>query len=140
MFATLLLVHSVWRWVVLLALAASLLAAARGRPVGAHRATLVALDVQATLGLLLFGLSPLVRASWNLGGDAMEDPVLRFWSLEHGPMMLLAVALAHIVHARARRSERPHRVWGIGFAMVTTLVLAGIPWPGLAYGRAVWPF
>lgn len=139
MYATLLVVHGIWRWVALLLLVASVVVAVRGRPVGVHRATVIALDIQATLGLLLFGVSPMVRAAWNMGTDALQDPVLRFWSAEHGSTMLAAVVGAHVVHARAKRSARPHRWWGVGFTLVLCVLLAAIPWPGLSYGRSLWP-
>jgi hypothetical protein len=69
-----------------------------------------------------------------------RSKLLRFFTLEHPSLMLIAIVLAHVGRVRIRR--RPdgadrHRqaLWFFGVAMV--LILIGIPWPFLSYGRSL---
>jgi hypothetical protein len=57
--------------------------------------------------------------------------------------MLVAVALVHAGRVLGRRPAPPrvqHRRATLTFGLATLLVLAAIPWPFLAYGRALLPW
>jgi hypothetical protein len=63
---------------------------------------------------------------------------LRFFAIEHVTMMICALVAAHITLRTARRARAPvtrqrRLAWGLGATLA--LIVAGIPWPFLVYGR-----
>jgi hypothetical protein len=142
-----LVMHSLFRWVVLLSGAVVLgrtLLTRRGQTwtetdTKMLRAFVGAFDVQVLLGLLMyFGTSTLGVRMLPYANVAMKDSVLRFFAVEHLIGMLTAAAVLHIGTSRARKlGEAPARqtrtalVVGIAFA----LVFASIPWPFFKYAR-----
>ena len=153
MYGTVLIIHSLLRWAVLLA---GVLAAARGiagwrsrRPwtLPDERAGfwfLMTLDLQFLLGLLLYGvLSPITWGAFQDFGAAMRDSVARFWAVEHAFGMLAAITLAHIGRARVHKTGndgRRHKLAAIFFTLALVLILASIPWPPLKHGRPLLPW
>ena len=152
MYAVLLAVHSLLRWVVLLV---GLLAVGRGIAGWKGRAWTLSdnragllfvtlLDLQLLIGLVLYlFLSPTVRVSLVNVGAAMRDPMLRFFLVEHAFGMLAAVSLAHIGRVRIRKAltdSRRHRSAAIFFGVALLLILLSIPWPGMPAGRPLWPW
>jgi hypothetical protein len=124
---TLVSIHSLLRWIVLLTAVAALLVALASwfgsAPERAARQTMlayaIALDVQVLLGIVVYAL-----------GNYWQSP-LRQFRLEHPIMMLLALIVAHVAAARARRSPSPitaARTRAIGAAISLIVVLLGIPW------------
>ncbi|HVC18871.1 MAG TPA: hypothetical protein VNE16_02255 [Vicinamibacterales bacterium] len=148
MYTLVLALHSLIRWAVL---GFGILAAVRGLLGWARRApwtgtdervsfwAVMSMDLQALLGILLYAvLSPLTAAAFHNWSFAMRDAGLRFWAVEHVTMMIAALALLHIARVRIRRTADPvakHRTAAVLISLSMILVLAGIPWPGLAYGR-----
>jgi hypothetical protein len=148
MYGTVLIIHSLLRWAVLLT---GVFAAARGisgwrsrRPwtLPDERAGfwfLMTLDLQFLLGLLLYGvLSPITWAAFQDFGGAMRDSVARFWAVEHAFGMIAAIALAHIGRSRVHKTGndgKRHKLAAIFFTLALILILASIPWPGLKHGR-----
>ncbi|MBX7234631.1 MAG: hypothetical protein K1X65_09625 [Caldilineales bacterium] len=147
MYDFLLTLHSLLRWVVVIA---AVLAVVRGflgwsgkRPWSGLDDRLgliftISLDVQVLLGLLLyFVLSPITRAALSNLSAAMSNDVTRFFLAEHFPLMLIAVVLAHIGRSRARKAadnQKKFRQTAIWFGIALLLILAAIPWPFLASG------
>src|SRR5262245_36889421 len=114
MYVIVLTTHSWLRWIALLAgvlatvrlLTESGDGRARGRAATLALVCMIALDVQLVLGLVLyFGLSPTIRAVSGNMGAAMQDPVARFWAVEHLVLMLAAVAVAHVGRVLARKAK-----------------------------------
>lgn len=148
MYPALLLVHSWFRWIVLvlalLAIARATAGAAGRRPWTAvddrvGRLFVVSLDVQLLLGLLLyFVLSPITRAALADFGGAMKISGVRFWAVEHVFGMVIAVAVAHRGLTRVRAIADPirkHRVAIMFFTLALLAILASIPWPGTPNAR-----
>ena len=100
---------------------------------------MLALDLQVLFGLLLyFGLSPFTREALGNLGAALRDPGLRFWAITHVAMMLAALVAVRAgrVFAMADQSSRARRNGRfICFGIAVVAMMAGVPWPGLAYGR-----
>jgi hypothetical protein len=158
--------HSLLRWAVLLAGVWAVAAAASGWLTGrawtpadarAARRFATALDLQVTLGLLLYvGLSPLTRAAFRVPGAARAAEV-RFFAGWHLAAMLAATACAHVgavaaqrattdVHAvnavgtsaggvagapavAAAAADRPrHRTALLWSGLALAAILAGVPW------------
>jgi hypothetical protein len=148
----LLFVHNLLRWVVLGAAVAAVgtaLSGLRGkRPVSAGelRAGLVltiALDTQVLLGLALyFGEGSIVRVAMANVSNAMKSGVLRFWLVEHPFAMLAALTIAHVGRVAVKRAKddaTKHRRALVGFGLALLALLAGVPWPFMAYGRPLLP-
>lgn len=92
----------------------------------------IALDIQLLLGLLLyFVFSDLIKAAFSDFGAAMGNQVLRFFTVEHSLMMVLAIVVAHVANAAGKKdlpdAKKYQRVTLlVGLAVV--LIVAGIPW------------
>lgn len=149
MFDALVAVHNVLRWVVVLAAVVASGNAvvgwlggrawtARDRALGILFA--VSMDVQVLLGLVLW-VRFLVVVPGGFGA-AMGDSALRFFAIEHFVGMIVALVLIHAGQLLGRRatSDRGQFRWNaIMFVIATLVILASIPWPGLRYGRSLWP-
>ncbi|MBA2449039.1 MAG: hypothetical protein H0V51_13535 [Chloroflexi bacterium] len=120
------ILHSIWRWAVLLAAVVALVGALGGwlgqlsPRLAARRAGTfytVALDVQVVLGLILW-----VGKGWYATPG--------FFRFEHPTIMLLALVVAHAGQALSRRAESPRaaaRTVAIATAVSLALVVVGIP-------------
>ncbi len=123
---TLVGLHSLWRWVVLLvmvvALVRGLLSWLRGGAwTGADRRLFLlattAIDLQVVFGLVLY----VAQRSWGASV---------FIAYVHPLIMLVALAVVHIFGARAKRASTPtvqYRTLALGFALALFLVTAAIP-------------
>jgi hypothetical protein len=146
MYSFILLLHSWLRWSALItgagALATTLGARDAASMAKADRwglALMICLDLQLLVGVLLYaGLSPFTTQAFNDFGAAMANGNLRFWAVEHPTMMLGAVVAAHVGRITGRKAATPAQkrsrllLW---FGLSLILMLAGIPWPGMANGR-----
>jgi len=141
MYAFVLAVHNILRWIVLVLLILSLVRSFWGwfgkrewtsmdGRIGTFYS--VALDVQLLLGLILyFALSPITSIAFSDFGAALANTDLRFFIFEHLLMMILAVAFAHIGVATAKRAVEPvlkHRRSAIWFSLSLIAILLGMPW------------
>lgn len=143
MYTLFLILHSWLRWIAIVA-GVGATAAATGSAVGGsgRRAGLffmIAMDLQMLIGLLLYlFISPTTAAIFQNFSASMQDPVARFWAVEHGTMMLAAVVFAHLGRVLARKAKTPGAARTrqlICFGLATLLMIAGTPWPGMRAGR-----
>jgi hypothetical protein len=152
MYSLIVPVHSLLRWVVLLA---GLVAVVRGiagwnRPrwtPGDGRAGMLfvaALDLQLLLGLLLYlFFSPVVRTAFSNIAVAMRASEYRFFVADHPGGMLVAIVLAHIGRVRTKKAtpdSAKHRAAAVFYGLALLLILLSIPWPGMPAGRPLWPW
>lgn len=148
LYPVVLFLHSWLRWGVVVlgvvALGASLTGWLRGRSWTRtdRRLQLLcvsAFDLQLLLGMTLyFALSPFTPGSMDALRTNLSVPSLRFFSLEHPVMMLLALVAVHVASALSRRAEdatRRHRIWAAGLLVALLLVALAIPWPWRSHGR-----
>jgi hypothetical protein len=148
MYGLVLILHSLIRWLVLLAGIVTVVRAITGFRTGrpwtladdrAGARFMMAFDLQMLLGLLLyFLLSPITRAAMQDFGGAMANSTLRFWAVEHTFGMLVAMVLIHVGRTRVRRvsnDTRKHKLAAIFFTLALLTILASIPWPGTVAGR-----
>jgi hypothetical protein len=148
MYSAFLLIHSLMRWLVVLAGLIVIVRAISG--IAGRRAWLptdnaalrwfsISLDLQFVIGLLLYvWLSPFIRDAWADMGATMRNPPLRFFAVEHVTGMLIGVALAHVGSAKIKKATEAAQKYKlaaifIGLAMV--VILLSIPWPGTPGGR-----
>ena len=150
MYAVVLAIHNILRWVVLILGIWAVVRGWRGwlgkrewadsdRKVGVFFSA--AIDTQLLLGLLLYlFLSPITKgalrdfgAAMSVGGD------LSFFAVEHVGMMVLAVIFAHLGSAMAKKAKdapSKHKQAAIWFSLTMLSILVAIPWwrplfPGL---------
>ncbi len=136
----LLTLHSLVRWLVVIAAIAAVIQAWTGwlgkRPWTplADRLGLiftVSLDVQLLLGLILYFVSPLIQTAFADFGQAMATPGLRFFAVEHVALMVIAVIVAHVgrtLSKRAEAAETKYKWAALLFTLAVVLVLVAIPW------------
>lgn len=140
MYSAILGLHGAWRWAVLATALLAIVAAVIGltgkrafSPLGRKTGLLyvAALDMQFLLGLILLATSPLIAAAFTDMGAAMKVKELRFFTVEHTIFMLVAVVLAHVGSARAKRAAKDrlkYRRMLVWNAASLGVVLVGIPW------------
>ncbi len=88
---------------------------------------LIAIHIQLVVGLILYFVSPLGKAS--LG--EMKDAALRLTSLEHPLINLIAIALITVGWSRHKKmtdSESKFKSISIFYTAGLILILARIPW------------
>jgi hypothetical protein len=147
MYETAIVLHSLLRWAVVLFGVYAVIRAVKGMTsrgpwtpsdLSASRLFVIALDTQFLVGVLLYGLfSPLVTAAMANVGEAMKTPALRYWLVEHPLPMFVALGLAHLGYARAKRTDATasHKQVLVHYAVALLLILATTPWPFMANGR-----
>ncbi len=75
-------------------------------------------------------------------GEAMKDASLRFWTIEHMAMMLIAVVLITLGNIRSKKAatdEAKHKQVAIFFILALLIIFAAIPWPWSAVARGWMP-
>lgn len=141
MYQFVLSLHNAWRWVVVLAILFALVRFISGwrqhkrwtrlDRIGQSLYTHI-LDVQLVLGVTLyFFLSPLTRTAMADVGSAMWDSNQRFFLIEHGFGMLIAITIAHVFSVVARRATpdtRKFKLAALGVTLVLIAVLISMPW------------
>lgn len=137
---TVLVLHNLLRWLVLLfglwtvINAITGLNSRRSYTANDNRSNLLFMifcDIQLLLGLILyFNNQWFARLTENMKA-AMQDAVTRFFSLEHGLMMIIAWILVHIGRSAVKRAstdQSKHKKMLIFFGLALFLILASIPW------------
>lgn len=152
MTATVLVVHSLLRWAIVLLALLVLSRAVHGLRSGrawtqldqrAGLGLVISMDLQFVVGLLLYHVSVLTPASLGDLRDAMHDSELRYFAVEHVVGMVLALIAVHIGWARAKRAvDDPSRFrsLAVGIGLCALLLALSVPWPWLANGRPLFPF
>lgn len=88
-------------------------------------------DVQLLLGLILYFSNGWFDKLKNFS-QYKSDAAIRFFSMEHLTMMLLAWVLVHIGRASVKKAgtdAAKHKKMLIFFGIALLLILASIPWP-----------
>ena len=148
MYPIMLTLHSILRWVVLIVAIVAVVRALVGW-LGKNEWTALddtlgtmlsgSMDLQVLLGIILYiFLSPFTKSVFQDFGAAMSDGRLRYWSVEHVFLMIVALVLIHAGRATSKRAEeatKKHRLAFIFFGLATLAILIAIPWPFYSYGR-----
>ena len=88
-------------------------------------------DIQLLLGLILYFNGEYFERLKNFH-VTMKDSYWRFFSFEHGVMMIIAWLLVHIGRVSVKRaitSSSKHKRALIFFGLAIILILISIPWP-----------
>lgn len=100
--------------------------------------TLISAHLQLVIGLVLYFVSPNVKVGLADMGAAMKDPGLRFWTVEHIGMMLIAITLitlGNILSKKGKTDEAKHKRVAIFFLLALIVIFLAIPWPWSAVSR-----
>jgi hypothetical protein len=148
MYTAFLTIHSYVRWIVLIAGIVAIARAISGvsgrRPwAGADSAAgrwfITGLDIQMTLGVIIyFFLSPFTMSAWSNMAETMRNSPLRLIVVEHQVGMIIGLVLAHIGHARVRKTAdaaKRHQLTLVFFGLAMVVILLSIPWPFMPGGR-----
>jgi NADH:ubiquinone oxidoreductase subunit 2 (subunit N) len=126
--------HSGLRWIVLGLLIYAIFNALRKKDFYAksdrlvNMFAMVSLHIQLVIGLILYFTSE--KAKFIDGW--MSNPIHRFYGMEHILLMIIAIILVTIGHAKAKRASEPakkHKTIILFYAIGLILILASIPWP-----------
>lgn len=129
--------HSGLRWILLLLLLAAIVNAAmnfsarngyqeKDRKLGLF--ALIFTHLQLILGVVLYFISPKVQFVSGM----MKDSMVRFYTVEHFTMMIIAIALITIGYSRAKKKTEATAKFKTTFwfyLIGLVVILASIPWP-----------
>ncbi len=136
----LLVLHDLVRWLILLfglwtlISAINGLAAKRNYTIADNRANfffMLSMDIQLLIGLILYFSGVWFDRLKHLG-DNMKDPTLRFFTIEHGLLMIIAWILVHAGRISVKKAATPQSKFKkslIYFGIALLLILIAIPWP-----------
>lgn len=141
MYRWVLILHSTWRWVVLLAGVAAVGSALYGlrhrmgwQPTGALCGRLfgIAVDIQVLLGAALYLVfSPLTTQGLSAAGEGTASSDLSFFSTRHGLVMMLVLIAVHVsavVIRRGRNDSSRQRRAVVCYGLTWLLLCSAIPW------------
>lgn len=141
MYATTLLLHSYWAYLVLiilvLAAANALIKTFGDKEYDAKdfRLSLFALivsHIQLLIGLVLYFVSPRLQAFGELGmGGVMKDAVSRLYLVEHPFVNILAIVLITIGYSKHKKkltSKKKLKTIAVFYTIALALFLSRIPW------------
>ncbi|MBI1222557.1 MAG: cytochrome B [Bacteroidetes bacterium] len=129
--------HSGLRWVVLITLIYSIVQAVQARKSGASFTSKKSSGTLAVASIhvqFLLGLAVVFQSPWFslFQAEGMGNATARFYIIEHPSMMLIAVVLATIGNARAKKAATDDAAFKsriIFFSISLLVILAAIPWP-----------
>lgn len=134
--------HSGLRWLVLLFLVLAIFMAwsnwtkKTDYPAGKFPLLgLIFTHIQLILGVILYFMSTKVQ----FGGEVMKDSLLRFYTVEHISIMLIAIVLITMGYSKAKKAAPAaagHKTIFTYYLIGLILILVSIPWPfrGLGAG------
>lgn len=137
---TLLVLHNLFRWLILifgfwtLLSAISGLASSRIYSAADGKANLffmISMDIQLLLGLALYFMNGWYTGLSNMS-ESMKEPMVRFFTVEHSFMMIVAWILVHVGRVAVKKafnSSGKFKKTLIFFGIALLLILIAIPWP-----------
>jgi heme A synthase len=129
--------HSGFRWIVLILLILAIVKMVSGWKslkefkVADKKLALfamIAYHTQFLLGLVLFFISGKV----NFLEGFMKIKLIRFYTIEHSLMMIIAMVLITIGYSKAKKlqeDKRKFKTIAIFYIIALVIILAAIPWP-----------
>jgi len=87
--------------------------------------TLISAHIQLLLGILLYFKSPYVE----FNSDTMKDPELRYWTMEHVVMMIVAIIIITIGHSKSKKlvlPEAKHRIIALYYSAALIIIVLAI--------------
>jgi uncharacterized membrane protein len=141
MYSLLLTLHSLLRWFVLLSL---LFAVYRGWDGwlkarlytrfdnGVRKTTAVFAYLQLGIGLWLYYVSPVIQFFLNNYQESVNEREFRFFGMEHGPTMIIAIAMIGVASALVKRrptDNEKFKTMAVWFSIALIIIFLVTPWP-----------
>jgi len=140
MYPILLFSHSLTRWLVLIALLTILVRSYYGWLKGKsytaadNKLRVIGLSVfhiQATMGIILYSISPIIDYFFNNFKTAVHERDVRFFGMEHSLMMFISLAIitvAAISSKKKTNDKEKFKTLAIWFTVALVIILFSIPW------------
>lgn len=92
--------------------------------------TLILGHLQATVGIVLYFISPITKAAFENSSEIMSNDTYRLYAVEHIFTMLLAVILITVGYSKSKKIEgsKKFRKLLIFNSVALLLILSRIPW------------
>ena len=141
MYITLLVIHSLVRWLVLTSLLFAIYRAYNGWFSSKsfskfdNTARLIAATVahiQLGVGLCLYFISPIIDYFLHNYEEAVKVGEIRFFGMEHSLMMLISIIIITIGSVKVKnksKDDEKFRIIAIWFTIGLLVILISIPWP-----------
>lgn len=141
MYFYLLTFHSLFRWLVLVALLLSIYRAGigylRDKPFSStdntlRHGTATIVHIQLIIGVILYFKSPIVRYLWSDASEVAGPTDTAFFGLVHFGLMLLSVVLVTVGSALAKRKPTDRQKFStmlVWFTVALLIIAIAIPWP-----------
>jgi hypothetical protein len=139
MYQSLLIIHSLLRWFLVISLGYSVYRAWRGRRLllpftkkdnALRHWTATIAHTQLLAGMVLYTKSPMVKYFNNSSGDMSGEPL--FFGAIHISLMLIAIVLVTLGSAKTKRKTQDaekFKTMLIYFSSAAILIAIAIPWP-----------
>ena len=88
-------------------------------------------DIQFLLGMILYFTNSWFDRLKDIGNN-MKDANNRFFTMEHGLLMIIALVLVHVGRVSVKKAATPaakHKRTVLYFGLALVIILAAIPWP-----------
>ncbi len=140
MYTQLLILHSYFRWVVLILLLVAIFKSYVGwkgnKPYtkldnAIRHWTATVLHIQLVLGLVMYFTSPIVSYFLDNFLESMKEREVRFFGMEHSFMMVLSVIVITIGSMKSKRKKtdaEKFKTMFVYFAVGLFIIFTSIPW------------
>lgn len=150
MYATLLTLHNLVRWIFLFVFLITIYRSWRGWK---GRKAFLSIDntlrsitvtlahIQMVIGVWLYFKSPFVDYFYHNFSAAVKDRTARFFGMEHIFMMILAVTFITIGGSKARRRQKPEekfKAMAVWFTIALVILFLSVPWPFSPFTARPW--
>ncbi len=132
--------HNLIRWLILIFAfwtvisAISGLASKRAYTNSDNRSNLffmIFMDIQLLIGLIIYFTNGWFESLKHIGAS-MKDPMVRFFTIEHSVMMIIAWILVHAGRISVKKAATPQTKFKkslLYFGIALLIILVAIPWP-----------
>lgn len=141
MYSTLLVIHSLFRWLVLLSLGYAVYKALKGYAYdgkflpwdeNVRHWTATIAHVQLVIGVTIYSQSPIISYFWTNKERAIENLDVTFFTVIHLLLMLAAVVFITIGSCLAKRKvddTAKFKTMLFWFAIALIIICVAVPWP-----------
>ncbi|MEO9022912.1 MAG: hypothetical protein ABI237_10870 [Ginsengibacter sp.] len=92
---------------------------------------MLGMDIQLLIGMILYFTNGWFESLKHIG-ESMKDPMLRFFTVEHSLMMIIAWILVHAGRVSVKKATTSRSKFNktlIYFGIALLIILIAIPWP-----------
>ena len=137
---TLLILHNLIRWLILIFAFWTVISALTGLSAKRDYSVsdgwsnfffMLSMDIQLLIGLILYFSNGWFESLKHMG-ESMKDPMVRFFTMEHSVMMIIAWILVHAGRVSVKKAKTPQAKFKktlLFFGIALLIILIAIPWP-----------